>query len=61
MDPFEKERYEQQVRENSIRMQIPYGIMADTNVNEVISRAALISDFILNGQRPVLTPRAPGE
>lgn len=31
------------------------------SIEDGISRAALISDFILNGQRPVLTPRAPGE
>ena len=52
MELSEKERYEIQVRENAIRMQIPHGLMADTDVNEVISRADKISKFILRGNVP---------
>ena len=61
MELSEKEKFELQVRENSIRMQIPYGFTPETDVDAVISRADKISDFVLNGQRPASpTPEPKG-
>ena len=59
--------YEESERSNAIavRSQVVltlFPLLKDgVSIEDGISRAALISDFILNGQRPVLTPRAPGE
>ena len=52
MDPSEKERYEIQVRESAIRMQIPHGFMVDTDVDELIPRADKIAKYILKGEVP---------
>ena len=59
--------YEEAERSNAVavRSQVVltlFPLLKDgVSIEDGISRAALISDFILNGQRPVLTPRAPGE
>ena len=59
--------YEESERSNAVavRSQVVltlFPLLKDgVSIEDGISRAALISDFILNGQRPVLTPRAPGE
>ena len=60
MSKEEKERYEQQVRENSIQMLMKQAAMG-MSVEDLISRADKISDFILNGQRPASpTPEPKG-
>jgi len=48
------------VRSKAVKMLMKEAAMG-MGVDEVISRADKIADFILNGQRPVLTPRALGE
>jgi hypothetical protein len=59
--------YEEAERSNAVavRSQVVltlFPLLKDgVSIEDGISRAALISDFILNGQRPVLTPRAPGK
>ena len=47
MELSEKEKFELQVRENAIRIQIPYGFTADTDVDVVISRADKIAKYVL--------------
>jgi len=49
------------VRSQVVLTLFPLLIKDGVSIEDGISRADLISDFILNGQRPVLTPRAPGE
>ena len=61
MSKEEKERYEQQVRENSIQMLMKQAAMG-MSVEDLISRADKISGFILNGQRhasPTPEPKGP--
>ena len=55
MELSEKEKFELQVRENAIRMQIPYGFTPETDVDAVISRADKIAKYILQGEVPTET------
>ena len=55
MELSEKEKFELQVRENAIRIQIPYGFTQETDVDAVISRADKIAKYILQGEVPTET------
>ena len=52
MELSEKEKFELQVRENAIRIQIPYGFTQETDVDAVTSRADKIAKYILQGEVP---------